>query len=176
MIKSKVDYLRYLAEDLEVSDYKPTIKSRLFNEVWLYQRLLRKQEYYQNCKKGVFALIVKCWLEYRRKKLGNRLGFSIPCNVFGPGLSIPHVGTIVVNSKAKIGANCRIHVCVNIGAAKDEDKAPQIGDNVYIGPGAKIFGNINIGHNVSIGANAVVNKSFPEGDCTLVGIPAKKVL
>lgn len=176
MIKNKIDYLNYLALDLAVADYRPTVKSWLFNEVWLYQRLLRKQEYYKNCKNGFFAFIMKCWLEYRRKKLGNRLGFSIPCNVFGPGLSIAHVGTIVVNSKAKVGANCRIHVCVNIGAAKHEDKAPQIGDNAYIGPGAKIFGNVSIGNNVSIGANAVVNKSFPEGNCTLIGIPAKKLL
>ncbi len=54
-------------------------------------------------------------------------------------------------------------------------KAPQIGDNVYISPGAKLFGDIVIGDNVKIGANAVVNKSFPEGNCTLVGVPARKV-
>lgn len=176
MIKNKLEYLSYLSSDLEMSDYKPTIKSFLFNEIWLYQRLLRKQEYYLNCKKGFISSIVKFWLEYRRKKLGNRLGFSIPCNVFGPGLSIAHVGTIVVNSKARVGSNCRLHVCVNIGAAKDDDNAPKIGNNVYFGPGVKMFGNITIGDNVSIGANAVVNKSFPEGNCTLVGVPAKKIL
>tara|TARA_R110001599_G_scaffold353718_1_gene595814 strand:- start:135 stop:665 length:531 start_codon:yes stop_codon:yes gene_type:complete len=174
MINSKADYLAYLKEDLEHSDFEPTIKARLFNEIWRYQRLLRKQEYYINCKQGLSAKLVKLWLEYRRKKLGNRLGFSIPCNVFGPGLSIAHVGTIVVNHQARIGKNCRIHICVNIGASKDNNEAPVIGDNAYIGPGAKLFGNIVLGDNVSIGANAVVNKSFPEGNCTLVGIPAKK--
>ena len=174
MINSKADYLAYLKIDLECSDFEPTIKARLFNEIWRYQRLLRKQEYYINCKQGLSAKLVKLWLEYRRKKLGNRLGFSIPCNVFGPGLSIAHVGTIVVNHQARIGKNCRIHICVNIGASKDNNEAPIIGDNAYIGPGAKLFGNIVLGDNVSIGANAVVNKSFPEGNCTLVGIPAKK--
>ena len=80
--------------------------------------------------------------------------------MFGPGLSIAHAGTIVVNSNAKIGANCRIHVCVNIGAdVTDGSKAPIIGDNCYIGPGAKLFGSIILGNNVGIGANAVVNKS-----------------
>tara|TARA_R110001583_G_scaffold3732_1_gene22923 strand:- start:249 stop:779 length:531 start_codon:yes stop_codon:yes gene_type:complete len=175
MINSKEDYLTYLKDDLEHSDFEPTIKARLFNEIWRYQRLLRKQEYYINCKQGLLAKFVKLWLEYRRKKLGNRLGFSIPCNVFSSGLSIAHVGTIVVNHQARVGKNCRIHICVNIGASKDKNEAPVIGDNAYIGPGAKLFGNIILGDNVSIGANAVVNKSFPEGNCTLVGIPAKQI-
>ena len=48
-----------------------------------------------------------------------------------------------------------------------------IGDNVYIGPGAKLFGPIQIGDNTVIGANAVVNKSFKEGNCTIVGVPAE---
>ncbi len=175
MIQNKADYLAYLSADLNNSDFEPTLKAKLFNEIWRYQRLLRKQEYYNNCKTGFFARLVKLWLEYTRKKLGNRLGFSIPCNVFGPGLSIAHVGTIVVNHQAKIGKNCRIHICVNIGASKDTNEAPIIGDNAYIGPGAKLFGSIVLGDNVAIGANAVVNKSFPEGNCTLVGIPAKKI-
>lgn len=175
MIQTKSDYIDYLKADLDNSDFTPTLKAKLFNEIWRYQRLLRKQEYFINCKKGLLSALVKAWLEYRRKRLGNRLGFSIPCNVFGSGLSIAHVGTIVVNPKAKIGKNCRIHICVNIGAAKDVDAAPMIGDNAYIGPGAKLFGDITLGDNVSIGANAVVNKSFPESDITLVGIPAKRV-
>jgi serine O-acetyltransferase len=52
---------------------------------------------------------------------------------------------------------------------------PTIGDNVFIGPGAKLFGEINIGDNVMIGANAVVTKSFEEGCCRIAGIPAKKI-
>jgi serine acetyltransferase len=108
--------------------------------------------------------------------LGLLLNFSIPPNAFGPGLSIAHYGTIVVNSNARIGANCRIHVCVNIGAdARDGTKAPHIGDNCYIGPGAKIFGAIKIGNHVAIGANAVVNKSFVENNVSLGGIPAKVI-
>lgn len=48
-----------------------------------------------------------------------------------------------------------------------------MGDNVYIGPGAKIFGNVVLGNNMMIGANAVVTKSFPEGYCKIAGVPAK---
>lgn len=89
-------------------------------------------------------------------------------------MSIAHYGSIVVNSTAQIGNNCRIHSCVNIGVQKDGSRAPIIGDNCYIGPGAKIFGDIVIGNNTTIGANAVVCKSF-EGNGTLVGVPAIQI-
>ena len=51
---------------------------------------------------------------------------------------------------------------------------PELGDNVYIGPGAKVIGNVKIGNNVAIGANAVVTKSFPD-DSVVVGIPARLI-
>lgn len=79
---------------------------------------------------------------------------------------------MIVHNKCKIGKNCRIHVGANIGAEKD--LVPEIGDNCYIGPGAKIFGGIHIGNNVKIGANAVVNRSSEDG-AVLAGIPAKKI-
>ena len=55
-----------------------------------------------------------------------------------------------------------------------EEEAPIIGDNCFIGPGAKLFGKIKIGDNVAIGANAVVNKSFGD-NVTIAGVPAKIV-
>ena len=57
---------------------------------------------------------------------------------------------------------------------KNEKDVPTIGDNVYIGPGAKIFGKISIGNNVKIGANAVVLKDAPD-NAILVGIPARNI-
>ena len=101
-----------------------------------------------------------------------KLGFSIPINTFGPGLSIPHYGTIIVNGAVRVGANCRLHAGVNIGASAGQTKAPEIGDNVYIGPGAIIFGNIQIASNVTIGANATVNHSFLTEHVVLAGTPA----
>lgn len=114
--------------------------------------------------------------EFYLEKLSVKLGFTIPPNVFGPGLNIPHYGPIVINSNAKIGANCRIHNCVNIGTkAGFSDLAPKIGNNVYIGPGAKIFGDIEIADGIAIGANSVVNKSFIEKGIGIAGVPAKKI-
>jgi serine O-acetyltransferase len=64
---------------------------------------------------------------------------------------------------------------VNIGAsAQNSNAVPVIGDNCYIGPGAKLYGGIILGDNVAIGANSVVNKSF-EGDCVIAGVPAKVI-
>ncbi len=75
-----------------------------------------------------------------------------------------------------MGSNCRLHVCVNIGAAAGKSTdAPIVGDNCYIAPGVKMFGRIVIRPNVAIGANAVVTKSFPEGNVTIAGIPAKVI-
>lgn len=93
--------------------------------------------------------------------------------MFGPGLSLPHRGNIIVNPNTKIGENCRIHVGVNIGAHKG--KAPKIGDSVYIGPGAMIFGDVTFADNISIGANATVNKSFYESNVVVAGTSAKIV-
>ncbi len=148
----------------------------LGDEIWKFQRLLRKVEYYTNCETSIISRAYRYYLIVRFNNLSGRLGFTILPNVFGPGLSIAHRGTIVINPSAKIGANCRIHTCVNIGTgAGHSDLAPKIGDNVYIGPGAKIFGDIVIADGIAIGANAVVNKSFTEKGIGIAGVPAKKI-
>lgn len=84
---------------------------------------------------------------------------------------LPHgLNGIIVHYDAKFGKNCIILHQVTI-AGKD-DGAPIIGDNVLIGAGAKLIGNIKIGNNVKIGANAVVTKDIPD-NAVVVGIPAK---
>jgi serine O-acetyltransferase len=145
----------------------------LRNEIYSFEVKLRKLEYALNCSNNPIRTMYRKFL-FRRISI--RLGYSISPNTFGPGLSIAHRGTIVVNGGARIGANCRIHVDVNIGTeAGKSAAAPTIGDNCYIGPGAKIFGPIEIGSGTVVGANAVVNKSFPEGNQSLGGIPAKAI-
>lgn len=179
MITSKAEYNNYLLLDKKALGAEDeNIIRRLIapNYIWEFQKRLRKVEYYKNCKSN--NLIGKVFYNYHKLKLRKqslRLGFSIPENVFGPGLSIVHYGTIVINSNAKIGKNCRIHACTNIGASGGKPEAPQIGDNVYIGPGAKIYGNINLANNIAISANAVVNKSFEEDGVLLAGNPAERI-
>ena len=177
MIKSKQDYLYYIECDRKARNFKNKLYFGIRGEIPLYkfQRLMRKLEYYNNCKTGILNKIITTILKYKYKKKQIKYGFSIPINTFGPGLLIQHRGTICVNGHAKIGENCRINVDVNIGTNMEkEGEAPLIGDNCFIGPGAKLFGKIKIGNNVAIGANSVVNKDVPD-NVTVAGVPAKIV-
>lgn len=179
MIRNKKDYKYYLECDRIALGIK---KSNLYYKIiyylipgltWSFHRRLRKVEYYKNCKKGYLNKLYYYYLYYKFRKISVKLGFSIPENVFGPGLAIVHYGTVVVHKNAKVGKNCRIQACTNIGASGGSDEAPLLGDNIYIGPGAKIYGNITIANNILIAANACVNKSFLENDVLIGGIPAK---
>ena len=82
-----------------------------------------------------------------------------------------HLNGIIISHYAKIGKNCVIYQQVTI-AEDGNQHAATIGDNVSIGAGAKILGNITIGDNVKIGANAVVTKDIPS-NCVAVGVPAR---
>jgi len=182
MIRTYKDYKFYLEADrIALKKNSLSIKNRirqfiLPDYIWRFQKCLRKYEYKKNCGQRSLFHKLSLFFTYRQfRNLSLKLGFSIPANVFGPGLSIAHYGTIVVNHNARIGANCRIHACVNIGASGGSPEAPYLGDNIYIGPGAKLFGRISIASNTVIAANAVVNKSFEESDYILGGIPAKPI-
>lgn len=181
MISSKAEYKYYLEADrIALGVKRPNnlqnwIKHRLFpNVIWEFQKCLRKLEYYKNCQTGIIGTGYRFFVTKRFNALSVKLGFTIPANVFGPGLSIAHAGTIVVNGGARVGENCRLHTCVNIGtAAGHSGKAPTIGSNCYIGPGTKIYGDIVVGSGTAMGANCVVNRSFEDGGVTIAGIPAK---
>jgi serine O-acetyltransferase len=91
----------------------------------------------------------------------------------GGGVFIPHANGIVIHIDAKIGRNCNISQQVTIGVGgTDPSGTPTIGDRVFLGPGAKLFGPITVGDDVAIGANAVVMKDLPN-HVVAVGIPAK---
>ncbi len=178
MIRTRDDLKRYLEAD-RIGLRRSGTRPGPYDEVWRFQRLLRKVEYLHNTAGGgglVHGLLRRYW-SYRLHIQSVRCGFEIPLNTFGPGLSIAHRGTIIVHPDARIGANCRIHVDVVIGTrpGPPPEEVPTIGDNVYIGPGAKIFGAVVLGDNLVVGANAVVNRSFPEGRATIAGAPAVKV-
>lgn len=106
-----------------------------------------------------------------------RLGVEIPFRTnIGPGLYIGHYSGIVVHYKSVIGKNCNLLQGVTVGRVFRGDKkgVPTIGDNVFIGPGAVILGNIRVGNNVAIGANSVIVEDVPDG-AVIAGIPGKVV-
>ena len=99
---------------------------------------------------------------------------SIPytCQI-GKDTSFPHGGQgVVLHDEAVIGDRCLIQCNVVIGGRGGKPGAPKIGDDVLIGAGAVVLGDITIGNNVAIGANAVVLKSVPD-NAVVVGIPGK---
>jgi len=174
MILSKSDLQRYLELDRRALGIRRAKRPPLTGyRVW--KLALRKHEYYANTGRSLFGRIMKKFWGAVHEIYGVRLGFSIPINVFGPGLRINHYGLIVVNPKARVGAFCDIHQGVNIGEGFGKDDVPEIGDHVYIGPGAKIYGRIRIADRTAVGANAVVNRSFERPDTTIAGVPARQV-
>jgi serine O-acetyltransferase len=92
-------------------------------------------------------------------------GIEIPRTAqVGPGLYIGHYGGITVSSIAVIGRDCNLsqNITIGVSGAGPKRGAPTIGDNVYIAPGARLFGKITIGNNVKVGANAVIHKDLPD--------------
>lgn len=97
-------------------------------------------------------------------------GISIPaCCRIGEGFRIHHFGGIIFHPSVEIGDNCTLYQGVTIGDRGESGKAAKIGNNVLIGAGAKIIGEITIEDNCMIGANAVVTKNMPAGTTAIGG-------
>jgi serine O-acetyltransferase len=130
----------------------------------------RKAQFFQKIGLGIIG-----WLLLDFNKLTN--GCVIGRNAdFGPGFVLMHPVGVVINGGVKGGKNIVIESGVVIGAAHNglPLELPVLGDNVFIGAGAKVLGGIRVGNNVKIGANAVVVHDVPDG-ATVVGIPAKVI-
>ncbi|MBT9131833.1 MAG: Serine acetyltransferase [Syntrophomonadaceae bacterium] len=97
-----------------------------------------------------------------------------PAAKIGRGLFIDHGMGVVIGETAEIGENVTLFQGVTLGGTgkKREKRHPTLGNNVVVGAGAKVLGNIIISDNVNIGANAVIIKSVPQNS-TVVGIPGR---
>jgi serine O-acetyltransferase len=126
---------------------------------------------------GVLLLVFYPFAKFLFNRLSIRFLVMVdPFTEIGPGLYLGHPFMIVINSKAKIGANCSISHEVTLGRASrgTQEGYPTIGDGVYIGPGAKLVGNVTVGDGAAIGANAVVTKNVPSRGVA-VGVPARVI-
>jgi serine O-acetyltransferase len=109
------------------------------------------------------------------RSIRNRYGIELPYTArLGRRVVIEHQSCIVIHGASVIGDECVIRQGVTIGNRDFATRlqAPQLGDRVNIGAGAKLLGPIRIGSRVTIGANAVVMTDVP-ADATAVGVPAR---
>lgn len=112
---------------------------------------------------------------WRLWQLTCRFGISIPPDTdIDAGFYIGHFGGIVVNGACRIGRNCNISQGVTLGGTNRGARkgCPHIGNQVYIGPGAKVIGGVRVGDHAAIGANSVVTRDVPE-NAVVVGVPAR---
>ena len=123
-----------------------------------------------------------CWCKHKKipllpgyiqRQIYARYGLEISVGAnIGGGLYIAHpIGTVI--SAKRMGRNCSIIAAVTIGM-RNEWKFPEIGDEVFIGAGARVLGGIKVGDRAVIGANAVVIHDVANG-VTVVGIPARAI-
>lgn len=127
-------------------------------ERWLYTH---KLVLFAKVIRGLIFLLYNSFIPYT-------------CEI-GKGTTFAYKGMgVVIHSRAKIGENCIIAQQVTIGGRSQKENVPVIGNNVYMGAGAKILGDITIGDECVIGAGAVVIKSVDSG-CIVAGVPAKVI-
>ena len=180
-MSNKINNKKELKEwiNYEQNNYKSP-KFKIFDQLFCisetsilrkFLKRLRKTEYYKNTNKKFLYFISK--MKYM--KMENKYSIHIPLNTCAKGLKIMHVGPILINHNAKIGENCSLHINTSIVAGGTNSEAPVLGNNIVLGVGAVVLGNIKLADNIAIGANAVVNKSFLEESITIAGVPAKKI-
>jgi len=146
--------LRLIVRGMLSQGFQALFVYRVFR--WCYERRIPTQP---------FRFFVERFIEITT-------GISFPAQAqIGKGLRIHHFGGIIVNSEASIGEYCTLYHGVTLGDLGGWGGAPRIGNHVVIGAGAKLVGNIEIGDDCHIGANAVVRTSVPAG-CLAVGVPA----
>lgn len=164
--------LNYIKRELDIIKRKdPAIHNNL--EVVLYPSFKAMIYYHISHKlylKGHFFL-ARFLCERAKRKTGIEIH---PGATIGKDFFIDHGSGVVIGETAIIGDNVTLYHGVTLGGTSlDKVKRhPTIMDNVMIGAGAKVLGNITIGNNVKIGANAVVTKDIPDNN-VVVGIPGK---
>lgn len=152
-------------------------KSKLFK----FFKHLRKYEYLcfkrDTCKNSILSKLYSLQIklcDIRKSRLSLQLGVEITPFCCGKGVRICHPNVII---NGIVGNNCIFHGNNVIGNKKTGNKnaVPYIGSNVDIGTGAMIIGDVTVADNCTIGAGAVVTKSFTTQGTVIAGVPAKEL-
>lgn len=169
------EYLHYQIMKIKHIIFSNPISDQKY--IWKYIKSMRYVEYYETLRKRhkYIYLIPSVYYHAQLRKYARITGFQIPPFTCGKGLTIWHWGTIIVNGATKIGDNCILHTGVLFGHKNPNEGCPQIGNNVFIGSGTKIIGNITIGDNVVIGQNCVITKDIPANSIIVNGTTLRKL-
>lgn len=177
MIETKKELNEYIEQDAKANRITDIKKSMRTNVIWKFIVLTRKLDYthYRRNQSHFYSPIRLYYRCLRRQwdKLALKCGFSMSYRNIGKGFSIAHYGQLAINGGCVIGNNFRVHEGVTLGSSGGG--APYIGNNVFIGTGAKVIGEITIADDVCIGAGAVVVRSITEKGTTWAGNPARKI-
>ncbi|MFM1815612.1 MAG: Serine acetyltransferase [Pseudomonadota bacterium] len=148
---------RYIEPLLYFKGFHALVTHRFAHELWISGR--QDFSYYlQSQSSRIFAVDIH------------------PAAEIGVGIMFDHGTGIVIGETARIGDNCSILHEVTLGGTGSVggDRHPKIGDNVMIGAGAKVLGNIHVGDCSRVAAGSVVLKDVPERS-TVAGVPAKVI-
>lgn len=130
---------------------------------------------YLRGKRGIVAKAFRKYAFRRYSNLAESFNVYLPVETsIGKGVSFPHYFPVVINPSVIIGENCIIHPCALIAKDRGKHGAPVIGHNCFIGHGAKIIGNPNIGDWSFVCPGAIVTKNMPEG--SLIGSGVNNLL
>lgn len=139
-----------------------------------YLVISRKYRFYKVNNENIFNKIRFIYYSYKNNKYSTKYNLEFNGFKFGDNLKVYH-NNIIVNHEVVMGDNCKLHGNNCIGNNGENNICPQIGDNVDIGVGAIIIGDVKIADGITIGAGSVVTKSFTEPNIIIAGIPAKKI-
>jgi serine O-acetyltransferase len=156
--------LRNKAKTYELAATRGNLLRMLLNDGGLAQILYRTMRFCQTHHLKPLAAIF-----YRLNAFMTHATIGRNADL-GPGFVILHSLGVVINTNVRAGRNLVVYHNVTLGA--ERQKSPTLGNNVYIGAGAKVIGGVRVGSDVRIGANAVVTKDVPDG-ATVIGIPAR---
>ena len=172
-INTRADLKDWLSHELKRYDggFTSLLKITDAGILRKHQILLRKSEYYKNSGRKILSILYRVRL-YRYQA---KYSIHIPLNTCGRGLFLLHVGPRLINGDATVGRNCSLHINTAIVSGGTREGSPHLGNNIVVGVGAVILGDVTIADGVAIGANAVVNKSVTEENIAVAGVPAKKI-
>lgn len=186
-IRSKKELADYIAFDKKTCfgsskiSFEKALRNPFKYKLFKFLKLLRIYEYLcfkrDNCKNPIlskiFSLKIK-FIDIKKNKLSLAVGVEITPFCCGKNTKICHPNVII---NGCIGNNCIFHGNNVIGNKKTgmSKAIPKIGNNVDIGIGAMVIGDVIIADNCIIGAGAVVTKSFTTPGTVIAGIPAKEI-